>query len=262
MLDDTILRRTAIAYVFRANLTLDRRENLDFYNRVSVGGVEIPDFSIEGSELVLRRRHTVGRGSLEVRVGAFGPAPLRVLVSETLEDRSIDLAKETADLVWEAFSAVWGGKVSEPSVTEVTLDITAGAPGNDSRGFLSASVAHINEGAYAMLGRPFQGFGLRLMSGPSIQIGADAPAHALLGADTQLRIETFQHDFSQLFIGASVTWPALTVPKSALPPEVRAQVSGPVVQINLQAEKPSHYLSLAYDYVAKNVLAFLRHAAE
>lgn len=264
MLEQVILRRSAIAYVYRENPALARDENLKFYDRVTASGVEIPEFAIQGGELVLVRRPVPVAGGLEIRVGAFGPTPqLRLLVSELLGDRPVDLVWETADLVWDAFGSVWGTKLGQPNLTEVTLEFSMPTPKGESRTFLTESVARIDAAALHHLGRDFEGFGLRLMSGPALTFGSGSQP-ALPASDINLRIETLLRDLSQLLLAITVKWPALIVPAEQLqlPSEIREQIPGPVLQANVKAEKPSHYLKQVYDFAVKNVVAFLRHAAE
>jgi hypothetical protein len=262
MLDRVTLRRSAIAYLYRETLPLGRDENLKFYDRVTASGVDIPQFSIQGSELALLRPPTPVAGPLEIRVGAFGvPPQLRLLVNEVPVDRPSELVWETADLVWDAFRTVWGSRVAEPNLTEVTLEFSAPAPGGDSRGFLTESVARIDPAAFHHLGRDFEGFGLRFMSGPSISVGP-GPQPVLPGTDVQMRIETLMNDLTQLFIQTTIKWPPLNVPVNQLPPQIREHVEGSVVQANLKAEKPGHYLRLSHDFVVKNLVAFLRHTSE
>ena len=266
MLEHLTLRRSAIAYLYRENLSLARDENLRFYDRVTASGVDISDFSIQGPELVLVRRPlAAGSGALEIRAGLFGFAPqltqLRLLVSETVAvDRPVDLVWETADLVRDAFSTLWGGRLSEPNLTEVTLEFSAAAPRGDSRGFLAESVAKIDPSSLHHLGRTFEGFGLRFISN-QLTVSTAQPAQELPGAQVEMRLETLLADLTQLFILATIKWPALSVPVQQLPAEVQRQVEGPVFQANIKAEKPSYYLKLGYDFVAKSVVAFLRHAA-
>jgi hypothetical protein len=265
VLEHLTLRRSAIAYLYRENLSLTRAEHLKFYDRVTTSGVDVSDLSIQGPELVLVRRPLApGSGALEIRAGLFSTpqlTQLRLLVSETVAtDRPVDLVWETADLVRDAFCAIWGGKLSEPNLTEVTLEFNAAAPRGDSRGFLTESVARIDPSALHHLGRPFEGFGLRFVSNPSLTLGP-GPAPELPGAQVELRLETLLADLSQLFLLATIRWPALSVPVQQLPAEVQRQIEVPVVQANIKAEKPSHYLRLSYDFVTKSVVAFLRHAA-
>jgi hypothetical protein len=262
MIDQLTLRRSAIAYLYRENPSLSRDEHLKFYDSVTGAGVDVLDLSIQGPELVLSRKPAPGAGALEIRVGSFGGPQLRLLVQELPADRRpTDLVWETADLVWDSFRPIWGGKLGEPNLTEVTLDLTAPAPKGDSRSFLAESVARIDPSALHHLGRPFEGFGLRFMSGPSFTIGSD-PQPALPASDVNLRIETLLRDPSQVFFQLTIKWPALNVPVDHLPAELREQVQGPVVQANIKAQKPSHYLKLGYDFVVKNVAASLKHAAD
>jgi hypothetical protein len=262
MVDRPTLRRSAIAYIFGGSIPLSRDENLKFYDRVTASGVDIPQFSIQGGELVLMRPPTPVVGAFESRVGAFGQPPqLRFLINELPVDRPAELVWDTADLLWDAFRAVWGAKVAEPNLTEVTLDFTVGAPGNDSRGFLEGSVARIDPNAFHHLGREFEGFGLRFVSGPSLTFGP-GPNVVLAGAAVEMKIETLMQDLSQLFISTTIRWPPLNLPVSQLPEHIRGHVEGSVVQANLKAEKPSHYLKLAHDFVTKNLVAFLRYTAE
>jgi hypothetical protein len=262
VLDRVTLRRSAIAYLYRENPPLSRDENLKFYDRVTASSVEVTQFSIQGPELVLVRPPAPGVGPIEIRVGTFAtPAPqLRLLVSELPVDRPAELVWETADLVWDAFRVVWGPRVGEPSLTEVTLEYVVPAP-EGSREFLTQSVAKINPASLHHLGREFEGFGLRFMSSPAIHLGS-GQAPILSGAAVEVRIETLIADLSQLFIQATIKWPPLNVPVQQLPTALQSQVQGPVVQANLRAEKPTHYLKQSHDFVVNNVSAFLRHAAD
>lgn len=260
-LDSITLRRSAIAYLYRETPPLSRVQNLEFYDRVSTSGVEVTQFSIQGPELVLLRAPAPNTGAIEVRVGTFGaPVPqLRFLVSERPVDRPFDLVWETADTVAEAFQKVWGSRVGEPTLTEVTLEYSAPTP-HGSREFMNA-VARIDPGSLNHLGREFQGFGLRFMSGPALAVGAGTQP-ALPNAMVETRIETLMEDLSQLYIVATIKWPPLNIRVDTLPEPVRSQIQGPVIQANLKAEKPSHYLKQSHDFVYLNVTAFLRHASD
>lgn len=238
---------------------------MKFYDRLSKGGLDLPQLSMQGTELVLVRAPTPAQGALEIRVGLFGaPAQLRLLVSETPVDRPPELVWETADLVWDAFREFWGSRVAEPSLTEVTLEATAHAPDSDSRTFLTGSVARIDPAALPHLGRDMQGFGIRFMSGPAIGVVAGGPQPALPGAALDLRAETLVTNPAQLLIAATIQWPPLNlaVQQLRLPDELRDKVQGPAIQYNLKAEKPSHYLKQSHDYVVKNLGAFLRYGAD
>lgn len=256
------LRRSAIAYLYRETPPLSRDENLKFYDRVTASGVEVTQFSIQGPELVLLRPPAPAAGAIEIRVGVFAaPVPqLRLLISEHPIDRPADLVRETADIVWDAFRTVWGSRVGEPTLTEVTMEYTAPAP-SGSRTFLMDSVAHINPDSLHHIGRDFEGFGLRFMSNANILIGSGSQP-ALPSAAVEMRIETYMADPSQLYFLATVKWPPLNVPVEQLPAAIRSQIQGPVIQANLKAEKPSHYLKQSDDFICKNVTAFLKHAAD
>ncbi len=99
------------------------------------------------------------------------------------------------------------------------------------------------------------------MANPSVNLGADPPP-VLPNTGTEVRIETWMQDPTQLWLLVTTRWPALNLPIQALPPEIRKQVPGPMVQANLKAESPRRYLKEAYDFVGKNVIPFLRATAE
>lgn len=269
MLEGITLKRSAIAYIHRQNPPLARAENMSFYDRVTASGAEITQFMVQGPELVLLRQPTAVQNGLEIRVGGFGPNPqlqqLRLLVNELIAGSGppvMTLVRETADLVYDAFVAVWGEKATEVVLVEVTQEMLAPAPRGEARRFLAEDVAHLDPAALVHLGKNFQGFGIRLMA-PPLEMGLDAGApHVLPGADVELRVETFLGDNSQLHVVMTTRWPALTIPTHQLPPEVRSKVGGPVLQANIKAEKPSHYLDLSYEYVTKNVKAFLEYGSQ
>lgn len=260
-LENLTLRRSAIAYLYSETPPLGREENLKFYDRVTTSGVEVTQFLIQGPELVLLRPPAPGSGALEIRVGTFAtPVPqLRLLVSELPVDRPADLVWETADIVWEAFRTIWGSRLGEPNLTEVTQEFSVPAP-SGSRDFLLGNVVHVDPASLHHLGRDFEGFGLRFMSGPSIAFSGPKPL--LNGAAVEMRIETLMKDPSQLFVQATVKWPPLNVPVQQLPAAIQSQVQGPVIQANLKAEKPTHYLKQSYEFVSKNVFAFLKHGSD
>jgi hypothetical protein len=262
MLQGISLRHSAIAYVYRENPALKRQENLQFYDRVTASGVEVGDFSIQGPALVLLRRPAPGVDGLEVRVGSFGSGPqLRLLVTQPVATDPVELTRETADLVWEAFLAIWGERLTQPALTEVTLRFAAPAPGGSSVDFLRDKVAQLSSVAVQKLGRDYEGFGLRLMSSPAIHFGK-GKGPALAEAGVQLRVETLLEDVSMVFLEAQVKWPAMSLPERQLPTEVRAAFEGPLLEVNPEARVPNYYLSLVYDYVTENLTNFLTSATK
>jgi hypothetical protein len=262
MLGDITLRRSAVAFVYRDNPTIKREDNLQFYDRVTASGVNVTDFSIAGTELILLRRPVPGgAGGLEVRVGAFGPVPqLRFLVAQVVVGDPMQLIKENADLSWQAFNTVWGSRLSPPQVSEVMQEFSVPSPGGDSRKFLMERVGHIGAVPLRQLGREFQGFGFRMMSGPIFTIG-EGPLPPLSSADAAVRVEVLMEDPSQLFIEITSKWPAISLSRDELPPPLREQVTTPIVQLNAEARPPTFYLDQVYNFVTTNVLGFLREAA-
>lgn len=258
MLQGLTLRRSALAYLYRENPSLKRDEYLRFYDRVTASGVDVGDFSIQGPELVITRRPGPEQDALEIRVGSWGDGPqLRLLIANAASSTPVKITRETADLVWKAFQKVWGEQLSRPAMVEATLTFTAPAPGGDSRAFLRENVAHVSSGALHHLGRDFQGFGLKLISGGLSFPQDEAPEPALPDAATELRVETLMDDLSQLFIQAQVKWPTMDVPKRDLPAEMQGVLDGPVLEVNPDVREPDHYLAQVYEYVAENVAAFL-----
>jgi hypothetical protein len=257
MVREISLRRSAIGYVYRENPGLKREENLAFYDRVTASGVEISDFSIQGPELVLLRRAAPEKEGIEVRVGGVGDEPrLRLLIAHNPTRSTAESTREVAKLVWEAFQSTWGSRLSEPLITEVTLEFSVPAPGGDSKGYLQKEVAHLDIESLHRLGRGFEGFGLRLVSSPEVHFG-EGPPPPLVGAEVNIRVETLFQDFSQLFLLVTSKWPAITLPAEGLPDEIREKVQMPVLQVNPKAEEPGFYLKKVYDFVQNNLLPFV-----
>jgi hypothetical protein len=95
------------------------------------------------------------------------------------------------------------------------------------------------------------------MSGPAMKIGDGGADISLPGAEVQVKLETLQEDVSQVFVEVLARWPAITLPKDRLPPQLSQHVDGPFFQVNPKAESPKHYLSAVYQYVETRILAFL-----
>lgn len=263
MLEDVTLRRSALAYVFPENPQLTREENLQFYDRVTASGVHVGGFQVEGPELILKRTPAPARSGLEIRVGSFGRAPkLRLLIAHLVGEDPVKMSRETADLVWQAFQKVWGGKVSRPDLTEVTLEFSIPAPGGDAERFVIDKVGRVSHAALQNLGRDPEGTGFRFRAGPAIHLGDAESAPPLPGAGIDLRIERLvEPTGAQLFVQAQVQWPAINLPTEKLPPQLREQVGDTFLQVNPRAESPNHYLEQVYEYVTGNVVEFLREAS-
>ena len=261
MFEEVALRRSAIAYVFPENPQLKREDSLQFYDRVTASAIEIPEFRMDAGEVVLLRNPSVGKSGLEIRAGSFGTGPnLRLLVAHLVGEDPVAVSREYADLAWDAFEKIWGARISTPQLVEVTLDFAVQAPGGDSKTFLVSKVGSVDTAALKKLGREHEGFGLRIMSGPAITLG-EGTGPTLPGAVLELKIETLLEDQSQIFIQAQVKWPAMNIPRDAIPEAARNQLQDQFLQLNIKAEPPTFYLEGVYEFVTTNVVEFLRQAA-
>jgi hypothetical protein len=267
MFEELTLNKSAIAYLFKENPTLRREDNLSFYDKVVNSGIDLPSFSFEGgTELVLQRKggHR-GKAGIEVRVGEFQRAKLRLLIGQSVEQAPVETTRENADAIYLAFQSVWQERVSQPELTEVTLEFFGAAPSGDARVFLGDKVARLNRKATRFLGRELTGFGLRLVSGPVVVLGdaaKDPNAPPLPGADINLRVESSVRDPSQVFFQVQAKWPALNVPRDSLPGAVQSQVTEQFIQVNPKARQPTFYLDQVYDFVQNRVVNFLRESGQ
>lgn len=260
MFDELTLSKSAIAYVYKENPTLRREDNLSFYDRVTSSGIDMPSFSFEGgAELVLSRQAQQQKAGLEVRVGIFR-GKLRLLIAQTVQQAPVQVTRDNADQVFQAFQAVWQEQVTQPELTEVTLEFTAPSPAGDAISFLRDRVARVNKNAVGHLGRELTGFGLRFMAGPALSVGDDAPDLPLSGADILLRVESLLRDHSQVFFQAQCKWPAFNVPRDSLPGDIQSQVGESVLQVNPKARQPTFYLDQVYDFVTRRVASFLKES--
>lgn len=263
MFEELTLAKSAIAYVFKENPTLQRDDNFAFYDRVTSSGIDMPSFSFEGGgELQLTRKPQQRKAGIEVRVGTFQGSKMRLLVAQRVEKAPVEATRENADQIYQAFQTVWQERVSQPELTEVTLEFEAPAPTGKAIEFLRDSVARLNKKAVHSIGRELTGFGLRFMSGPVVRFGdeEEAPSPVLPGADITLRIESLLRDPSKVFLQATCKWPLLNVARDQLPGEVQSKVEGPIFQVNPKARQPTFYLDQVYDFVTQRVVGFLRES--
>jgi hypothetical protein len=95
----------------------------------------------------------------------------------------------------------------------------------------------------------------------AVHTGPGVPP-VLSGADVNVHVETFLQDPSQIFMLVTAKWPSVTVPTSQVPEPLRSQISGNVLQLNLEGEPPSKRLSQVYDFVMKDLISFLQTSTE
>ena len=243
------VRSTNFAFVFPTQPELRREENLRFYDLVTSGGVEVPEFNQTTNAITLLRR--TGRtppNKFAVRVDHF-QQQLRFLVSEEFPRKTLKLFTDAADIAWDAFQEVWplsklGG---QPILAEVTMRVTAAAEGGDATKYLIDHILKISHSGLNKLGRKINGAGLRLV----FPVEVSGEALPLQGGDGNLLIETLLEDPSRLFLQLTTKWPMMiAIPPGALP-------EGAPREISFKLLKPSEYVQQVYSYLTEHAIQFL-----
>lgn len=243
------VRSTTFAFVFPTQPELRREDNLRFYDLITSGGVEVPEFNQSTNAITLLRQ--TGRNptnKFAVRVDHF-QQQLRFFVSEEFPRKTLELFTEAADIAWDAFQKVWplsklGGR---PVLAEVTMRVTAAAEGGDATKYLIDRILKISHVGLNKLGRKLSGAGLRLVFPVQVP-GEDLP---LQGGDGNLLIETLLEDPSRLFLQLTTKWPMMIV----VPPGALAE--GTPREISFELLKPSEYIGQVYSYLTEHAIQFL-----
>ena len=247
------VRSAALAVLFPGQPELSRDRNILFYDEVTKGGLDLPEFSQAGNQVILSsRRVGVPPSQTKVSVDHLGQH-LRFLFVDDFPRQAFSLVQQNADSAWEAFKHVWPDeRLGGPAVlTEVTIRLTAASEGNNATKFLVEKTLHLPPKALAHLGRGVQGVGLRLML--PVQFDPRS-AFPLQGADGNLSVETLLEDQSKLYFEFTAKWPSI-----AVPPQLVAQ--GAPAQLNVESKNPSEYLDMAYNYLVGPITDFLVEAS-
>jgi len=244
-------RSYRFAFLFSGQPEMSRENNLRFYDNLTAQGVDLPTFEQKKNEIILQNR---GGGSppniLGVSVGYFGDK-FRLFVLEDSPTRSMEIFLQTADSAWKVFSDVWKPSTQGLSVAEVTLRYSAVAEGGNATNFLLTSALRIPKEALAMLERPIQGIGLRLVSPVLVAPDGKPP---LSNADFNVTIETLLEDPSRLYIQTTSKWPSLPLPAARGNQE---NIKGLPTFLNPECHAPSWYLKETENFVKKQIEGFL-----
>ena len=147
-------------------------------------------------------------------------------------------------------------------LTEVSLTATVAAnEKGGGLGFLRRHAGDLNQSATNTLGRDFQGFTLRLVSNPLVQVGDGNPSNVLSNAGVDLAIEAAEQAGQSIGLQMITKWPRAEMPTSGLPQAVRDAV-GDMLRVNTTAEPPSRYIVEAYGYLQQRALGFLKALAD
>lgn len=251
--DSLTLRSVAIARLFPAQLVLEREDKLSFYTKIIAEGLDLPEFSQALNHVVLQnRRPGPPEGVFQIVVDHFGQQ-FRLMIHDDFPTRAFALITKDADTAWESFLAVWPLQRlgSRPILTEVTLRMTAAAPGGNATQYLMDRILHLPRDAQTKLGRSIHGLGLKLVF--PLQVSSDGSI-PLDGADANLVAETLLDDPSRFYFEFTTKWPSL-----ALPPEIVSQGGPP--HLNPDIRKPSEYLEETYAYLTETFVAFLHESS-
>lgn len=266
------ITRIAIAYLFQNVVPLERKDNLAFYDEVTREGADFPELHQLPRELVLLRK--LGAQQAEVRVGAMdviaqgaqpNPAAFRLLIAEIGSSQPVKFFADKSDTVYEKFRDVWGGRLGQLQLVEVSIQGTVAA-GDDggAAGFFQNRVLGFDKGLQGHLGREFNQFGVKLGSSVIVDVGTGAPDPTTIpGAQVEFNLETSPQDPRVLTFQLLVKWPMIQLRLSGMqmPPEVRAKLGGQdFVEMNRDPKMPNTYIDSVYNYLERRVLAFLKAA--
>lgn len=261
------VRRIAIAYVFPGAPRLERRDNLAFYDEVTGTGVELPELQQLPQEVVMLHRKAP-EYLLEVRVGALvgvpiqpaaaGGAPFRFLVAETGSGKPVKLFTDLADSCYHAFEKVWGARHGPTQMVEVSIISTLSFDAmGGARTFLRERVLRNSDALRNHLGREVNEFAFKFGSGMVVGSTASVP-EPMANAQLDLVLETVPQDERLLVLNLTAKWHGVQIPVAELPEPVRASFEGrQILELNRKSRQPAAYVDETYEYLSKQVIAFL-----
>lgn len=257
MLPETLNARSyRFAVLYNGQPEMSRADNLNFYDKLTAKGVELPIFEQKKTEILLQNvTEGAPRNVLRINVGHFKDK-FRLLVLEDNPSKSMEIFQQTADAAWKVLSDIWhplskGGLF----LVETNLMYTAASEGGNSTNFLLNSCLRIPKEAMEVLGRPVSGVGVRLVSPVLIAPDGKPP---LANADFNVSIETLLEDPSRLYIQAIAKWPSLPLP-AIRPPEGTTVKPLPSF-LNPECKEPSWYLKQVEGFIKEQAVGFLKSA--
>jgi len=243
-------RSYRFAFVFSVLPEMTRNDNLDFYDKLTAQGVELPALEQKKNEIVLQK---IGNGRpvnvFRVIVGHF-QGKFRLFVMEDFPVGSIELFNKTADAAWKVFSETWKVSGEVLQLTEVTVRYTAPV-GADSKDFLLKNCLKIPTECLSALERNLNGVGIRLISPVIVGGGEKTP---LPGADFNAHIESLLEDPGRLFIQVTSKWLSVPLPTARYS---ESTAKGVPTYLNPECQKPSWYVRQVESFVRDQIDKFL-----
>lgn len=243
------------AFVFNGQPQMRRDDNLQFYDKLTAQGVDLPTFEQKENQIILQNAGVGGpRNVLRVHVGHFGDK-FRLFVLEDYPSKSMEIFLQTADASWRVFREVWKDREQGLALTEVTLRYTAAVKGGDATNFLLNNCLRVPKESLASLKRKLAGVGLRLVS--PVEIPNEGATIPLSNADFNVNVETLLEDPSLLYFQLTAKWPSLPLPTARMPKIIKKLPAF----LNPECREPSWYLKEAKNFLSDQIVKFI-HTAE